>query len=133
MTKKTAIPGIIRSAEKFPSTDGPGSIEKKRATIIRSIERFLRKEPRGPRLEQYDAEQNATMIRVLYGSATLPIFDGKPAAVIDPKADRVALWAAIIDKVKAGDFDREIEAVSAAMIENMRAAKAKKVKGRKAA
>lgn len=129
MAKNTAIPGIVRPAEGFRSTDRknqPKTIEEKRQTAIRSIERYLGGDKGAPKLEQFDPAQNAPVIRVLYGSAALPIFDGKPAAVIDPKADRKALWKAIADKIRQGEFDAEIEQVSRQMIRNLNAAKAKR-------
>ena len=52
------------------------------------------------------------MIRVLYASHPLPIFDGETAAVIDPECDRGKLWGAIIEEIRAGAYDAEIEDVA---------------------
>ena len=128
MTKKPAIPGIVRPADGFRSTDGknqPRTIEEKRATVIRNIERYRNREKGAARLEFYDHEQKAPIIRVLYGSTALPIFDGQPAAVIDPKADRDAIWDAIISRIDSGEYDREIEEVTSMMLSNLRQGQAK--------
>jgi hypothetical protein len=124
MTKKQAIPGIIRLTEGFRSTDGknqPKTIEEKRATIIHNIERYLRGEKGASRLEMFDYEEKAPVIRVLYGSQALPIFDGQPAAIIEPDADRDALWP-IISRFEAGEYDQAIEEVSSMMLSNLRQA-----------
>jgi hypothetical protein len=129
MTKKITIPGLIRPTDGFRSTDRenqPKTIEQKRATVIRNIERYRNGEKGAARLELYDSEQKAPVIRVLYGSAALPIFDGHPAAVIDPDADRDALWEAITSRVAAGDYDQAIKEVSDTMLNNLRQAKSRK-------
>lgn len=129
MAKKQGIPGIIRPTEGFRSTDRkdqPRTIEEKRATVIRTIERHRHGEKGAARLEQYDSEQKAPVIRVLYGSTALPIFDGHAAAVIDPQTDRDALWQAIIARIEAGEYDQEIDAVSQAMRSNFSQAKTRK-------
>lgn len=129
MAKKQGIPGIIRPTGAFRTTDGkeqPKTIEEKRSTILRTIERFRRGEKGSARLEGYDYEQKASVIRVLYGSAPLPIFDGQAAAVIEPQADRDALWEAIISRIEAGDYDKEIEEVSKVMLNNLRQARDRK-------
>jgi hypothetical protein len=77
---------------------------------------------RAPTLERFDEEQQAPVIRVLYGTTPLPIFDGAEQAVIAPEADREELWAALIARIRAGDYDREIEAVAAAIYRTTRRA-----------
>ena len=61
---------------------------------------------------------------------TTPIMS-MPAAVIDPAADRDALWNEIVARIEAGDFDTEIEEVSQRIIRNLREAQQRR--GRKAA
>ena len=129
MTKKSTIPGILRPTAGFRSTDRknqPRTIEEKRSILIRGIERYRLGQKGATRLEQYDHEQKAPVIRVLYGSTALPIFDGQAAAVIDPDADRDALWESIIGRIAAGDYDREIEEVSCKILSNLRRAKNRK-------
>jgi hypothetical protein len=136
MTKKNEIPGIIRPTEGFHSTAGkdqPKTIQEKRATVIRNIERHRTGEKGAARLEMYDIEQKAPVVRVLYGSNALPIFDGQAAAVIDPNVDRDALWEAIITRIDAGEYDQVIEEVSSIMLNNLRQAKAKRKRSRNAA
>jgi hypothetical protein len=129
MARKQTIPGIISPHVGFRSTDGknqPKTIEEKRATVIRNIERHRRGEKGAAKLEMYDYEHKAPVIRVLYGSTALAIFDGQPAALIEADADRDALWEAIITRIDAGEFDREIEEVSSMMLSNLRQAKNRK-------
>jgi hypothetical protein len=73
----------------------------------------------------YNYEQKAPVSRVLYGSFALPIFEGQPAAVIDPDADRDALWEAIVTRTNAGEYDQAIEEVSSMILSNLRQAQAK--------
>lgn len=132
MANQAAIPGIIRPTEGFKSTDRknqPKSIEEKRETAIRFIERYRRGEKGVPKLESYDQEQGGPVIRVLYGSMPLPIFDGMPAAIIDPKTDRDAMWDAIIAGFRSGAYDDALERVSREMVESLNAARAKKAAG----
>lgn len=136
MVKKLSIPGVVRPTEAYRSTQGKGGpkpIQEKREVVIRSIERFRRGDPRSYRLEQFDHEIGAPVIRVLYGSVPLALFDGKPAAVIDPKADRDKLWDAIIEQVRAGEFDQVIEQATQQMLRSIQAARSKKGGGRQAA
>lgn len=131
MTRRTRIPGIVRPTEAFRSTDRksqPKTIEEKRQTVIRTIERYRRGEKGAATLEHYDSEQKAPVIRLLYGSAALPIFDGKPAAIIDPKTDRDALWDAITAEIEAGAFDEAIEQVSQALLKGLNEARERKAR-----
>jgi hypothetical protein len=131
MNKKQDIPGIIRPTDGFRSTDAknhPRTIEEKRATVIRNIERHRSREKGAGRLEMYDYQQKAPVIRVLYGSTALPIFDGQPAAVIQPDADRDALWEEIITRIESGEYDRAIQEVASTMLNNLRQAQAKNPK-----
>jgi hypothetical protein len=126
MTKKPSIPGILRPTAGFRSSSssgGPRSIQDKRDAVIRSIERFLSGQKGAARLEVYDSELQAPVIRVLYGTMALPVFDGQPAAVIDPEVNRQELWNAIIERLRAGDYDQEIEFVTQVMVQSLKAAK----------
>ena len=89
------------------------TIEEKREVVVRGIERSLRKEKGGYGLERYDPVHGVHVVRVLYCSHPLPIFDGEKFAVIQADCDRAALWGAVVEQIRAGRFDREIEATAA--------------------
>lgn len=85
----------------------------------------MKGEKGAPSLEYPDPAQGGPVIRVLYASHTLPIFDGKPHALIDPACDRQVLWGGIIEQIRDGVYDQEIEAVAkkvAASLEKKRTA-----------
>ena len=111
-----SLPGVIRpaaNASRWAKKRHRRTAQEKRETVVRGIERSLRGEPGAPRLERFDPEEGGPVIRVLYASHPLPIFDGRTAAVIEPGCDREALWQAVIDRVRSGACDREIVATAA--------------------
>lgn len=116
----------------FGRSECPGWVHFGRS-FPRGIERFRQGLRPCYRLEAYDHDQQAPIIRVLYGTVPLAIFDGQAAAVIDPDADRDALWDAIVDKIQNGEFDEEIERVADGMLRSIREARGKKRSGPKAA
>jgi hypothetical protein len=111
-----SIPGVVRPLDSYRAWKKKGqdkkTIEEKREAVIRGIERGVRGERGAPRLEQFDPQQGAPVVRVLYAAQPLPIFGGRPFAVIDPEADREKLWGAVIEQIRAGAFDEQIEAVA---------------------
>jgi hypothetical protein len=111
-----SIPGVVRTLESYRAWRNKGrdkkTIEEKREAVIRGIERGMRGERGAPRLERFDPQQGAPVVRVLYAAHPLPIFGGKPFAVIDPEADREKLWGAVIEQIRAGVYDEQIEAVA---------------------
>lgn len=113
----TGLPGVVRPLAEYREwgkKDGEKrSIEEKREVVVRGIERSLRGEKGGYRLERFDPVQGGNVVRVLYCSHPLPIFDGEKFAVVQADCDRAALWGAVIEQLRAGRFDREIEAVAA--------------------
>src|SRR3954470_14736375 len=116
MSPKETIPGVIGPVANdrgWRKGRGGKSIEAKRESVIRGIERSLRGEKGAPRLEQFDPVEGVPVIRVLYASHALPIFDGEISAAIDPGCDRAELWRAIIEQIRSGAFDAPIEAVAA--------------------
>jgi hypothetical protein len=84
-------------------------IREKREAVVRGIERALEGGKNAQRMERFDPERGTSVIRVLYGGRPLPIFDGETSAAVEPDCDRAALWRSIIDRVRGGEFDREIE------------------------
>lgn len=116
------IPGLVRPLDHYRAwkkNPDRKSTAEKREVVIRGIERALRGEPKAPSLERFDYEQKAPVIRVLYASTPLPIFDGKESAVIDPACDRQKLWGAIIGLIRSGAYDAEIEAVARRLREGL--------------
>jgi hypothetical protein len=112
---REVIPGVIKplgNYQGWKKGHEKKTIEDKRQAVIRGIERSLRGEKGAPRLERFDRVQAAPVIRVLYASHPLPIFDGEPSAVIDPECDRGRLWGAILEEIRAGAYDAEIEDVA---------------------
>src|SRR4051794_31554557 len=97
------IPGLLRPLKNYRGWKKPGdrkSIEAKRQVVIRGIERYLKGEKRASSLEYIDPAQGAPVIRVLYASHALPIFDGETHALIDQACDRHALWDGIIELIR---------------------------------
>jgi hypothetical protein len=112
----TGLPGIVRPLAEYrgwgKKSDAKRSIEEKREVVVRGIQRSLRGEKGAASLERFDPVQGAHVVRVLYCSHPLPIFDGQKFAVIEADCDRAALWGAVVEQIRAGRFDREIEAVA---------------------
>ena len=109
------IPGLVRPLDNYPAWNkgqNRKTIAEKREVVVRGIERSIRGEHRARSLERFDHEHQAPVIRVLYASHPLPIFDGKTSAVIDPACDRAALWGTVIELIRGGTFDAEIEAIA---------------------
>lgn len=110
------LPGVIKPLAGYRGWNKGGnqkrSIEEKREAVVRGIERSLRGVKGSPKLEVFDPLQKLPVIRVLYASHPLPIFEGENFAVIQPDCDRAALWGAVIEQIREGRFDREIEAVA---------------------
>ncbi len=96
------------------------TIEEKRESVVKGIERALRGEKGAQRFEQFDHEHGTPVIRVLYANQALPIFDGQTTAAIDPTCDRAELWRAVIEQIRAGDFDREIEQAASNAYQSLR-------------
>lgn len=113
----TELPGVVKPLAGYRGwskrANDKRSIEEKREVVVRGIERSLRGEKGAASLERFDPVQKLHVIRVLYASHALPIFEGEKFAAIQPECDRSALWNAVIEQVRAGRFDREIEAVAA--------------------
>jgi hypothetical protein len=112
---KAVFPGVVTPLHGYHGWNKgqeKRSIAQKREVLIRGIERSLRRDKGAPRLEHFDHAQGAPVIRVLYASHPLPIFAGETAALIDPHCDRGQLWGAIIDQIRAGTYDAEIEEVA---------------------
>lgn len=84
-------------------------IQEKREVVVRGIERALEGGKNAQRMERFDPEWGRPVIRVLYGGRPSPIFDGETSAAINPECDRAALWRGVIDRIRGGEFDREIE------------------------
>ena len=113
--KRHSLPGVLKAAgndRPWGPAKGKKPLEEKRAVILRTIERHLRGEKGAPKLERFDPAHRAPVIRVLDGNDPLPMFDGQPRAVIDPEADRETLWGAILEHLRAGLYDAEIEQVA---------------------
>lgn len=111
-----AAPGIVRPLANSrgwrKGRNDSRTIEEKRESVIRGIERWLRKEKGAACLEQFDPSEGAPVIRVLYASKPLPVFNGSPFAIIDPACDRDKLWAGVIDEIRGGAHDRAIAEVA---------------------
>ena len=114
---RRALPGMLRPLKGYGGWKKEGkhrkrTIEEKREAVIRGLERSLRGEKGASTLEQFDPKLGTPVIRVLYASRALPIFDGEAFAAIDPQCDRGQLWGAVIEELRAGAYDREIEEVA---------------------
>lgn len=113
----TGLPGVVRPLAEYrgwrKKSSEKRTIEEKREVVVRGIERSLRGEKGAVSLERYDPVQGVHVVRVLYCSHPLPIFDGEKFAVVQADCDRAALWGAVIEQLRAGRFDREIEATAA--------------------
>jgi hypothetical protein len=126
MSQKTQeIPGIVRPLKDYRGWRNKGthharSIEAKREAVIRGIERSLRGEKGGAKLEHYDPDSRTTVIRVPYAALSLPIFDGEPFAAIDDRCDRGTLWGAIIERIRSGAHDREIQEAATLLSQSMK-------------
>lgn len=119
----TGLPGIVKPLAGYQgwdkrSSDGK-SIEEKRESVVRGVERFRRGEKGAASLERFDPAQKLHVVRVLYCSRALPIFNGEKFAVIKPDCDRSALWNAVIEQIRAGRFDREIEEVATTVYQSL--------------
>ena len=113
--KRNALPGVVKAAgndRPWGTAQGKKPAEEKREVILHAIERPLRGERGAQKLERFDPAHQAPVIRVLDGNDPLPIFDGQPRAVLDPEADRETLWGAIIEHLRAGLDDAEMEQVA---------------------
>ena len=113
----TTDPALASLLALDPAAPVPAAVHALAAPENRHLLEYVREDPFGAHvfpgnIEGYDPEQKAPVIRVLYGNLPLPIFDGQPLAIIDPQADRETLWGAIIDRIRAGAFDAQIEAVA---------------------
>ena len=96
-------PGTVRPLANFQGWQKGRSdrrtIGEKSEGVVRGIERWLGKGKGAASLEQLDPAEGVPVIRVLYASKSLPLFNGSSFAVIDPACDRQKFWAAIIDEV----------------------------------
>ena len=116
------LPGVVKPLAGYGGwTKGSDkkTIEEKRESVVRSIERSLKGTRGAPKLERFDPVQKITVVRVLYAAHPLPIFDGENFAVIQPDCDRAALWNAVIEQIREGRFDREIEAVASKVYQSL--------------